>query len=49
MFGIVQGGASKPLRIESAKALASMDFMAWRLAALRSASRRTSCLRCWKQ
>ena len=26
VFGIVQGGASKPLRIESAKALASMDF-----------------------
>jgi queuine tRNA-ribosyltransferase len=26
VFGIVQGGASKPLRIESAKALAGMDF-----------------------
>jgi queuine tRNA-ribosyltransferase len=26
IFGIVQGGASKPLRIESAKALADMDF-----------------------
>lgn len=26
VFGIVQGGASKPLRIESAKALADMDF-----------------------
>jgi queuine tRNA-ribosyltransferase len=26
IFGIVQGGASKPLRIESAKALVSMDF-----------------------
>jgi queuine tRNA-ribosyltransferase len=26
VFGIVQGGASKPLRIESAKALANMDF-----------------------
>lgn len=26
VFGIVQGGASKPLRVESAKALAGMDF-----------------------
>lgn len=26
VFGIVQGGASRPLRIESAKALADMDF-----------------------
>jgi queuine tRNA-ribosyltransferase len=26
VFGIVQGGASKPLRIESARALADMDF-----------------------
>jgi queuine tRNA-ribosyltransferase len=26
VFGIVQGGASKPLRIESAKSLANMDF-----------------------
>ncbi len=26
VFGIVQGGASKPLRIESARALAEMDF-----------------------
>lgn len=26
VFGIVQGGASKPLRVESAKALADMDF-----------------------
>jgi queuine tRNA-ribosyltransferase len=26
VFGIVQGGANKPLRIESAKALAGMDF-----------------------
>jgi queuine tRNA-ribosyltransferase len=26
VFGIVQGGASKPLRIESARALAQMDF-----------------------
>jgi len=26
VFGIVQGGASQPLRIESAKALADMDF-----------------------
>ena len=26
VFGIVQGGASKPLRVESARALAEMDF-----------------------
>jgi queuine tRNA-ribosyltransferase len=26
VFGIVQGGASKPLRVESARALAGMDF-----------------------
>src|SRR5512136_2237282 len=26
IFGIVQGGASKPLRVESAKALAGMEF-----------------------
>ena len=48
-FGIVQGGAVKPLRIESALALADMDFHGSRLAASRSANRRRSCSRCWRR
>ena len=48
-FGIVQGGAVKALRIESALALADMDFTDSRLAASRSANRRRSCSRCWRR